>query len=47
MADLCLMSAAVGDVGSDGVAEEAGVLSHHPNLTPVPAGINLCQGHPI
>ncbi len=47
VADLCLLSAAIGDVGSDGVAEEAWVLSHHSNLAAVPAGINICQGHPI
>lgn len=44
---LGLAGAAVGDIGRDGVAEEAGVLGHHPYLAAVPLGIHLCQGHPI
>lgn len=44
---LRLAGAAIGDVGSDGVAEEAGVLGHHPYLAAVPLGIHLCQRHPI
>lgn len=45
--NLGLARAAIGDVGCDGVAEQAGVLGHHPYLAPVPARVHLRQGHPI
>lgn len=39
--------AAVGDVGGDGVAEEAGVLCYNPYLASVPLCVHLCHGYPI
>ena len=40
---LTFVWAAIGDVGGNGVAEEAWVLGHHPYLAPVPGSIQLCQ----
>ncbi len=46
-ADLGFASAAIGDIGSDGVAEEAGVLGHYPYLAAIPVSIQICQWHTI
>lgn len=44
---LGLASAAIGDVGSDGIAEEAGVLCYDSYLASIPLCVHLGQWHPI